>query len=498
MKTSSEFFKEYKEVQAAYTMALSTLYYDLNTIAPKKGVAKRNKAMAILSGEAFSKATNPESLNRIEALGKETTDPEEKREIQLFLKEMQMDRVLPKDVYISFHQILNDSEAAWHEAKEQDDYTLFEPHLKSVIQKQKEVLRYVPKTVSDYDYLLDRYEDGMDIQTYDRFFTAVKTSLVPLIKEIQEKGRHIDDSILHLNYDVEKQAAFNAQLLDYLKMDHGKCILGLTEHPFTEFFSKDEARITTHYYENMLMSGIFSTIHEYGHALYSLQVKGTYDGTALKDGIGFAMHESQSRMMENHIGRNRALWEVQFPILQSYFPEQLKDVTLDSFMDMINISQPSLIRTEADELTYPLHILIRYELEKEIFNGSVNLDTLETMWNNKYEEYLGIRPQHSRDGILQDMHWGAGNLGYFPTYALGSAYAAQFYDAMSHQIDVDACLKNDQFEIIAQWLKEHIHQFGAYKSADDIMRYATGKPFDPQYYIDYLIKKYRALYKSGR
>lgn len=495
MKELRAFFNAYKETQAAYAMAISTLYYDLHTIAPKKGIAKRNKAMAFLSGEAFTKATDLESLNKIEELGRVTNDPEEEREIELFMKEMQLNRVLPKDVYVAYRQILNDSESAWHEAKEKDEYTLFEPHLKAVIQKQKEVLSYVPKDMSDYDYMLDTYEDGMNIQTYDTFFQAIKTSLVPLIKEIQEKGKHIDDSILFQSFDVKQQAKFNDQLLDFLKIDHGKCIMGFTEHPFTDFFSDKESRITTHYFEHNVMSGIFSTIHEYGHALYSLQVKPEYDATALKNDIGFAMHESQSRFMENHIGRNRALWEVQYPILQSYFPEQLSSVTLDQFMEMINVSRPSLIRTEADELTYPLHILIRYELEKEIFNGNADLDQLETMWNDKYEEYLGIRPDNHRDGILQDMHWGAGNLGYFPTYALGSAYAAQFYDAMTKQINVEECLRSNHFEKIADWLKENIHQFGAYKKANDIMIHASGNSFDAQYYIDYLTKKYRALYE---
>lgn len=495
MKELRAFFNAYKEIQAAYAMAIGTLHYDLHTIAPRKGIAQRNKAMTVLSGEAFTKATNPESLNKIEELGRSSKDPEEKREIELFMKEMQLDRVLPKDVYVAFQQTMNDSESAWQEAKEKDDYTLFAPHLKAVIQKQKEVVSYVPKEISDYDYMLDTYEDGMNMNTYDVFFQAIKTSLVPLIKEIQEKGKHINDHILFQSFDVKQQAKFNDQLLDYLKIDHNKCIMGFTEHPFTDFFSENESRITTHYYEHNVMSGIFSTIHEYGHALYSLQVKPEYDATALKNNIGFAMHESQSRFMENHIGRNRALWEVQYPILQSYFPEQLSSVTLDQFMEMINVSRPSLIRTEADELTYPLHILIRYELEKEIFHGNADLDQLEEMWNSKYEKYLGIRPDNHSNGILQDMHWGAGNFGYFPTYALGSAYAAQFYDAMEKQISVEECLRTNHFEKIADWLKENIHQFGAYKKADDIMIHASGASFDAQYYIAYLTKKYRSLYE---
>lgn len=488
-------FQEYKDTQKAYAFALSTMYFDIATIAPKKGIAKRNEAMAFLSGEAFSKATNKESLAMIEELGKITNDTEEKREISLFLKGMEYDRVLPKDVYVAMHKSINDSEAAWHEAKEKDDYASFAPYLKDVIIKQKEALHYVNKPSTNYDYLLDRFEDGMDMQQYDAFFSSVKQQLVPLIKEINASNDIIDNSILYQSYDVEKQAKFNEQLLDYLGMDRDQCIVGLTEHPFTDFYSENEARITTHYYEHDVMSGIFSTLHEYGHALYSLQTKPQYDGTALKDNIGYAMHESQSRFIENHIGRHPALWSVQYPILQSYFPEQLSKVSFKDFMTMINVSRPSFIRTEADELTYPLHVLIRYEIEKEIFNGDVDLDMLETMWNDKYEEYLGIRPQTSREGILQDMHWGGGSFGYFPTYALGSAYAAQFYDAMEKQLPVEEYLKTNQFDKIAKWLKDNIHYVGAYQSANDILRQTTGSPFDAQFYIDYLTNKYRKLYQ---
>ena len=495
VETLRKAFQEYKDIQKAYTLALSTMYYDIATIAPKKGSAKRNEAMAYLSGEAFSKATDKEALAMIEELGKITNDTEEKREITLFLKGMEYDRVLPKDVYVAMQKSINDSEAAWHIAKDQDDYASFAPYLKDVILKQKEALTYVQKESTDYDYLLDRYEDGMNVKQYDAFFNSIKEQLVPFIKKINEQKEQIDDSVLHQSFDIDQQAKYNAQLLDYLGIDREKCIMGLTEHPFTDFFSENEARITTHYYEHDVMSGIFSTMHEYGHALYSLQVKPEYDGTALKDNIGYAMHESQSRFMENHIGRHPAFWQVQYPILQSYFPKQLSHVSFEDFMRMINITRPSFIRTEADELTYPLHILIRYELEKEIFNGSIPLDQLETMWNDKYEKYLGLRPRNHREGILQDMHWGGGNFGYFPTYALGSAYAAQFYSSMEKQLPVADYLRNNQFDKIAAWLKDNIHYVGAYQNANEVLKQATGDTFRAQYYIDYLMNKYRTLYQ---
>ena len=241
-----------------------------------------------------------------------------------------------------------------------------------MIESQKEVLNFLDKSCSDYDYLLDRYEMGTGAEMYDSFFARVKEKLLPLIREIQERGRKIDDSVLFADYDVKEQEAFLEELKDYMQVDRDCCYMGVSEHPFTEFFSAKESRITTHYHKNSLMSAILSTVHEYGHALYALQVEEKYDGTALKDAIGSAMHESQSRLMENHIGRNPAFWESNYPKLQKRFPDKLGNISLEHFMEMVNVSRPSLIRTEADELTYPVHVLIRYELEKEIFGGHVS------------------------------------------------------------------------------------------------------------------------------
>ena len=478
-----KFFQDYKEKKSAYQMALSTMYFDQATIAPKNGIPYRNHMTAILSGEAFDQMADMESIRKIEELAKqENLTPERKKELQLLLRELNDLRVLPREVYVDYRRTIADSEAAWHEAKEQDDYQIFKPHLIKVIEKQKEVLSYIHDKKSDYDYMLDSYQINTDIAYYDRFFDAIRKELLPFLKKLLKEGTPIDDSPLFASFPVSEQEAFMQELLDYMKVNDKECYMTTTEHPFTDFFSAHEARITTHYHEHNVMSAIFSTIHEYGHAQYGLQVKEAYEG-------------SQSRFMENHIGRNRAFWEVNYPKLQKHFPKQLEAVSLDDFMKMINVSRPSFIRTEADELTYPIHILIRYELEKEIFNGTVDYDHLDTMWNDKYEAYLGIRPEHDKEGILQDMHWGGALLGYFPTYALGSAFAAQFYHQMEQDIDVEEALRSQAFEQISGWLKENIHQYGAYKDADELMMDVCGEAFDPKYYINYLKNKYAKLYQ---
>ena len=493
-KELRSFYEQYKSINAAYNIALSTMYFDMATIAPANGIHYRNEMLSILAGEAFSYQMNQESLDKLKQLEAITEDAELKKELKLYFRELDITRNLPKDVFIRYRKTTADSEEAWQIAKQKNDYQLFKDHLVNVIKMQKEVLTYVDKDCSDYDYLLDTYQMGMNQEKYDVFFHLIKEELLPLIKKIVAKGQPLDDAILNADYDVKEQEAFMEEIEDYLQVNRKECYMSTTEHPFTEFFSAHEARITTHYYKNQPISAILSTIHEYGHALYSLQVKEEFQGTSFKDGIGFAMHESQSRLLENHLGRNPYFWENMYPKLQTHFPKQLNNVSLEDFVKMINLSRPSYIRTEADELTYPIHILIRYELEKAIFDGDVDYEHLDTLWNDKYEEYLGIRPRNDQEGILQDMHWGAGNLGYFPTYALGSAYAAQFYHAMQKEINVHEVLRNGDFAIIQKWLQENIHQYGASLSADEVLLKATKEPFNPHYYIDYLKDKYTKLY----
>jgi carboxypeptidase Taq len=494
MKDLKTFYEEYKNKTSAYSYAMGSIYFDQATVAPKDGVPYSNEVVSFLSGEAFAYSTDPENIKRIEELYKETSDPLEKKEIELRLRDLHQISKLPKDVYVDFQKAVADSQYVWEEAKEKDDYALFKPHLMGLIEKRKHMLTYFDFEGSAYDYLLDQFQVGMNKEKYDAFFKEVKDGLIPLIKEIGEKGKKIDNSLLFENFDVEDQIKFTEVLKESLNVNPRKCYLTESVHPFTSFFSGNDARITTRYHADNVMSAVLATIHEYGHAQYGLQVDPKFEKTTFSSEIGFAMHESQSRLMENHIGRNRAFWEANYPKFQAIFPAQLKDVSLDSFMEMMDVSTPSLIRIEADELTYPLHIVIRYELEKEIFDGAIDCDNLDVLWADKYEAYLGVRPTTTADGILQDMHWGAAYFGYFPTYALGSAFAAQFYNQLEKDVDVDSTLRNNEFEKISEWLKVNIHQYGASKTFDELLLDVTGETFNPKYYVEYLTNKYRKIY----
>ncbi len=490
------YYRDYKEKGNAFSLALATMSFDKSTIAPKDGQAYTNKMMSILATEQFVHYTNEEAYQKIKELSTYDLDETLRKEVDFTLQSLEENKHIPKEVFNRFVSARNDSGSAWQEAKNKSDYEMFKPYLKKVVEAQKEILSYHPnKEMKPYDILLDKFQKGMDEVRYDAFFETIKERLLPFIQKVIKSDIQIDDAILHDNYDTETQAEFMDDILMYLRRDTNKTYMCTTEHPFTSFFSVHDVRLTTHYYENALSSAIYSTIHEYGHALYGLQVNPDYNGSELYSQIGFAMHESQSRFLENHIGKSEAFWKANLPKLQKRFP-QFQSIDAKQLTNMLAKSSPSLIRIEADELTYPIHVLIRYELEKEMFNnGEIDYDHLHEEWNAKYQEYLGISATNDKEGILQDVHWSMAYLGYFPTYALGSAYAAQFYNTMQQQLDVESLLANDKFEEIASWLKENIHQYGAAKSADELLQDVTKEAFNPNYYVDYLIEKYSTLYK---
>lgn len=494
-QTLLEFYHNFSKKKHAYQFTLNTLHFDVMTNAPKLGIPYRNHIISILYGEYFTLVANLETIKKLEEiLSLQDIDQELRKEIELQLRELDEMRYLPKKVYVEFTKILFDSEIAWAEAKTKDEYQIFMPHLHRVIEKQKEVLTHINKQKSGYDYLLDRYQKGTSIESYDAFFNEIKEALLPMIKQIQAKAAPIDNSPLYQFFDIKKQEQFIHEVVKYLQINKQECFIGFSSHPCTASFSSHESRITIHYQENNLMAAIFSLVHEYGHALYGLQVKEAYEGSPLATCIGYALHESQARLLENHIVRSRAFWEVHYPKLQAIFSKELATYSLDTFLRMIHAVKPSFIRMEADELTYPIHILIRYELEKAIMNGNISAFQLHSSWNDKYEKYLGIRPIHDKDGILQDFHWSSANFGYFPTYALGSAIAAQIYHQMEKELPVDKVLRNGEFHILAKWLKNAIHTYGATKEVNEILVNLTREPFHATYYIKYLKDKYTALY----
>ena len=485
-------YKDYQDRVNAYGLLLNTAYFDKETIAPVKGNQYRNKMLNIMSGESYMIETNPEMIKLVDELSKIDLGEDLNRDVYLSKKALESISKFSKEEIMEFDLACSNSFDAWIDAKGKNDYRLFEEHLKKLIDLSKMRANRRNDKVEPYNVMLDDFEEGMTIKKYDEFFNLVKRELIPLIKQVSEK--HIDDSFLYKYYPKEKQVLFNQELLKYINFDSSWGYMGVSEHPFTNGFSKYDVRITTSYDEHNIASNIFSVIHETGHAHYEHNVLEKYEGTNIKKCISSGMHESQSRFLENYIGKRKSFWLNLYPILQDLFKENLNDVSLDDFIRAINVSKPSLIRTEADELTYPIHILIRYEIEKGIFDGSVSCDNLNEVWNQKYKEYLGIDVESDTEGILQDIHWSSASFGYFPTYALGSAFGAQFIRQMEKDIDIDKSLEENKFGGIVDYLRDNIQFDGALHNFDYILNRATHESFNPSYYIEYLKNKYKNLY----
>lgn len=479
----------------AYRCATSALYLDSVTTAPKETAEGRGVAMGILAGESQKLLTDPKVKELLEYLDKEkdSLDLLKRRQVEELLRESRrMDRIPPEEV-MEYTTLVNKAQDVWHKAKQNNDFDSFCPVLDRLIEMNRKFAGYYDSSKKPYDALLDEYERGVDMEYLDKFFGVLREKLVPLIQKIGQAPQ-IDDSFLHQDYPVEAQRRFSDYLMEVLQLDRGHCAIGETEHPFTLEFNNQDVRITTNYAQDNVASSMYSVIHEGGHAKYELGIRDDLQYTCLAGGVSMGVHESQSRFYENIIGRSRPFVEAIFPKMQELFPEQLQGVTSEEMYRAVNKVQPSLIRIEADELTYCLHVMIRYEIEKELIGGSLKTQDIPSKWNSLYEEYLGVKVPDDKRGCLQDSHWSGGSFGYFPSYALGSAYGAQLLKEMEKDGDVWKGVAAGDLSFVSSWLREKIHQYGSLKHPRELMEAAMGE-FDPEIYIDYLTKKYKELYQ---
>ena len=478
----------------AYTCADSALFLDSVTVAPKDTAEGRGVALGILAGERQKLITDPETGKLLEFLREhmEELGELERREVEELWRGYERMIRIPAEEYMEYAMLTNEASDVWHRAKENSDFELFRPVLERLVEFNRKFAGYYDDTKKPYDALLNEYERGTDMEYLDAFFAQIRETLVPLIHEIGQ-AQQIDDSFLHRHYPVEDQRRFSDYLMEVLQLDRGHCTIGETEHPFTLEFNNKDVRITTNYKENSVAESMYSVIHEGGHAKYELGIRDDLQYTCLAGGVSMGVHESQSRFYENIIGRSRKFVEAIFPKMQEFFPEQLSDVTAEQMYRAVNRVEPSLIRTEADELTYCLHVMIRYEIEKQLIDGSLAVKDVPEVWNRLYKEYLGIDVPDDRRGCLQDSHWSGGSFGYFPSYALGSAYGAQMLQNMEKDIDVWGSVAKGDLSAVSGWLREKIHQYGSLMEPADVVKNACGD-FDPAVYTDYLTKKYREIY----
>lgn len=485
----------YERKKSAYDHAMGVLYLDATTVAPSDTWEGRSLTMEVLSEAQYNLETDPEIEKWLYFLEENAAvlTPIQQRKIQVIRKKYDQTQKIPQEEYVAFSVLQNEAQSVWHRAKEHSDFAAFAPYLEKILWYNKRFAGYYNPDAMPYDALLNEYEEGMTMQTLDAFFEELRNTIVPLMAKVKEAAP-IDDSFLYRHYPVEKQRIFSDYLMEVLGMDRTHSTIAETEHPYTTNFNNKDVRITTHYYEDNLVSSMFSVIHEGGHALYELGADDCYNYSVLSGGVSMGIHESQSRFYENIIGRSKEFVHAIFPKLKELFPDQMFDITEDMFYRAINKVEPGLIRIESDELSYCLHIMVRYEIEKKLIEGSLEVRDIPAQWNMLYRKYLGVDVPNDRQGCLQDSHWSGGSIGYFPSYALGSAYGPQMLKKMETDLpNLWEYVSSGDLSIVNGWLKDKIHRHASFLKPGDLLSQVCGN-FDAKYYTEYLTKKYMQLY----
>lgn len=491
-------FKEYLKKMKLYSRVNTLLSWDMYTATPKLGYDGMADALTYFSTEEFVLSTADELYNMLQVL----MQPEEydrldevmQFTVRTMNRDMKKSRRIPKDFYEAFVSAQNESMRAWREAKQASDFSLFAPHLEKLIEMTRQKCAYTDPGREPYDVLLDQFEEGMDAASIDLVFGELKAGLLPLVQKVLDAPQP-DSSIFQGVYDKNAQKEVQKLLLDYIGFSMDAGVTSESEHPFTTGFSRNDVRITNHYYEDNPLSAMFSAIHEGGHGIFEQNVDPALSGTPADDCCYMGVHESQSRFYENILGRNKNFWIPIYPRLQELLPP-LKNISLDKFYQEINHVQASFIRTEADELTYGLHIIIRYEIEQAIFRDHVPVSQLPALWNQKMQEYLHITPANDAEGILQDIHWSDGSFGYFPSYLLGNIYDGMFLEALEKELgSLDEILAAGNIRSVTTWLNNHIHWYGSLRLPAQVLQEVCGKPLSAQPLLDYFTKKYTKLYQ---
>ena len=487
--------------------AASVLSWDQETYMPAGGGEARAEQIAVLQGIAHQKLVSPEIRGLLSrwidpATGQaadqpgETWDEPSRSLLRETWRDFSRAQKLPSDFVVKLSRECSLAQQVWVEAKQQNKFSLFLPNLRTVLTLKREEAQYLGYQGSPYNALLDVYEPGATIADLRPVFAALKARLVPLLKKITQSHVQIDDSVLHHSYDHTRQLEFGRLVLTAMGYDFSRGRLDLSAHPFTTSFHPTDVRVTTRVHEHELQSCLFSCIHEGGHGLYDQGLDQRYFGTPLGDSVSLGIHESQSRLWENCVGRSRPFWKFFYPILQQTFPDHLRTVDQDHFYAAINRVKPSLIRVEADELTYNLHIMLRFEIEQDLLENKTQPEDLPTIWNAKMKEYLGIVPPTDSEGVLQDVHWSFGAFGYFPTYTLGNLYSVQFYEQAKQELpQLEEEIATGQLLSLRRWLEQKIHRWGRMFTPAHLAQRITGSTISPDPFLNYVEKKYGELYQ---
>ena len=482
--------------------AVAVLRWDQETYLPEEGVKDRSEQLALLESYAHQRLISPETGRLLSELGSTTENPRgddklpalERDFLKVFRRNYDKAVKLPVEFVSALAKAEGLSQAVWINARRDNDFAAFLPHLSKMIDFSRQKALYWGFNDNPYDGLLDIYESGMGADAVSAVFTPLAERLSALIKKIASRPRP-ESSFLDRDFDLENQALFSRDLMNRLGFDTKRGRQDISAHPFTTTLGSDDVRITTRYLRRQVQSGIFSTIHEMGHAFYQMGYPRELMGSCLADGASMGIHESQSRLWENVIGRSYPFWETMFKHLRTCFPGVLSLVSAEAFYKAINLVEPSLIRIEADEVTYSLHIVLRFELEKALFSGRLSPVDLPEAWRKKMKELFGIEPESDSQGVLQDVHWSMGSFGYFPSYALGNLYGLQFWGKLRSDIPhVEELIRGENFTPIHSWLRENIYVWGRRLDPKDLLKTVTGQTLSAEPFLAYVEAKYSGIY----
>lgn len=494
----NEFYGTMREVSIMRS-CMALLDWDERTHMPRNGSEHRGNQAALLAGmvhEKFVAPRNGDIMNELIDYGlnpnDDTIDAANIRELKrIYDKEVK----IPKSLVEELSRTITRAQGIWQEAREKSDFAMFRPWMEKVVELKRQQAEAVGYVGIPYNAMLDNFEPGASHKTITEVFANLRDELVGLIARIKNSGKSPDISIITREYPIDLQEQFGKDVAAAIGFDFHAGRLDVTAHPFCTGIGPGDIRITTRYDKKHLPQAFFGILHESGHAIYEQGLPDAYWGLPAGEAVSLGIHESQSRMWENLVGRSRTFWKHFFPKAQQIFPNVLDRVSLDQFYFAVNNVQPSFIRVEADEATYNLHILLRFEMETAFFNGDLKVADVPGVWNEKFKKYFGITPANDAQGCLQDVHWSAGLIGYFPTYTLGNLYSAQFFDKARADLgNLDDSFAKGDFSGLLGWLRENIHQHGSRYRPEKLVARVTGQPLSHKPLIEYLNAKYGALY----
>lgn len=495
MKKEYQALREEMRRIADLNHSAAVLTWDQETHMPEGGGTFRAQQLSTLSGIAHERFVMEENQIRLDRL-EEAEGLEEREEQEL--KKVREDFDKARKYSTEFVQELSKAQSeafqAWQKAKKADDFGAFAPHLERMIELKQREAQTLGYEDHPYDALLDEFEPGLRTADLESIFSGLQEKLAPLLKAIKECIPP-DDELMYRHYPEGEQWKFSLEVLESMGYDLSQGRQDLSTHPFTISFSPEDVRITTRMDPRNLHEGIWSSIHEGGHALYEqgLPVEGY--GMPGGEACSMAIHESQARLWENIVGRGRPFWEHFFPRLKEYFPGNFRDVSLEQFYSAMNAVRPGLIRTDADELSYHFHIIIRFEIEKALMEGTIQVEDIPRIWSEKYRDHLGVEVPSDAKGCLQDVHWAHGAIGYFPSYSLGSLYSAQFYAKAEHEVpDLEERIRTGDLLGLRDWLREKVHRWGRLERSQELCERVTGEELDPRYFMDYAWEKYSDIF----